>query len=102
MPTPAEPSGSRSSEPTRKKTGVSYTIGSLAYFSVIALVCILVYLEETGKDPRAVFYRCEESVLGTNITGGHCPYPSKVMKVDDNWICSCRSEAETRKGITGK
>jgi hypothetical protein len=79
-----------------------YTIRYLIYFSVVALVCVLIYLEESGKDPRAMFSRCEESVLGTSVTGGHCPYPSKVMKVDNNWVCSCRSEAETRKGITEK
>ena len=79
-----------------------YTIRYLIYFSVVALVCVLIFLEESGKDPRAMFYRCEESVLGAGTTGGHCPYPSKVMKIDGTWMCSCRSEAETRKGITGK
>jgi hypothetical protein len=50
-------------------------------------------------DFRAKFTRCEESVLGQEAAVGRCGYPARVMRVKGVWICSCRSEVETKRGI---
>lgn len=52
-----------------------------------------------NTDIRAKFTKCEESVLGPEASSGRCVYPSRVMRVRGVWICSCRTEAETKKGI---
>ena len=46
---------------------------------------------------------CEESILGANdgkLTNSKCPYPSRLMMVNNTWICSCRDEEHTMKGVS--
>jgi len=52
------------------------------------------------KDTKYIpFPRCEERVLPKADIAQSCSPPSRLMKVGDEWICSCRSEADTMKGI---
>lgn len=45
--------------------------------------------------------KCEERILSNNPTQTlTCPSPSKLMRVEGTWICSCRSEEQTMKGIS--
>ena len=46
--------------------------------------------------------RCEEVILGASngkLTNAKCPYPSRLMMVNNTWICSCRDEEHTMKGV---
>lgn len=52
------------------------------------------------KNPGVAFLpRCEERILPKADIAQSCSPPSRLMKVEDDWICSCRSEADTMKGI---
>ncbi|MCK9567405.1 hypothetical protein M0R72_00480 [Candidatus Pacearchaeota archaeon] len=50
-------------------------------------------------DFKAKFSRCEESVIGPEAAVGRCAYPARVMHVKGVWVCSGRSEAETKRSI---
>lgn len=44
--------------------------------------------------------KCKEKIVPTdNRIPVECEYPSRLMKIGDTWICSCRSEEQTLKGI---
>jgi len=42
---------------------------------------------------------CTERLLTKVDIAQSCPSPSHIMKVGEQWICSCRSEEQTMKGI---
>jgi hypothetical protein len=64
----------------------------------LLMVCVCVVMV-SRVDLRAHLTKCQESVLGSEASTGRCDYPSRIMRVKGVWICSCRSEAETKKGI---
>lgn len=52
------------------------------------------------KDKRFIpTPRCEERILPKVDTVQICPSPSRLMRIGEQWICTCRSEVETMKGI---
>ena len=70
----------------------------LYYLGGIGIIAIIV-VAVTQNDLRAHFTKCQESVLGTESAVGRCDYPARIMRVKGVWICSCRSESETKRGI---
>lgn len=73
-------------------------------FVVITLIAVIEACVLFGafvvKDTRFMpTPRCEERVLPKADIAQNCQIPSRLMKVGDEWICSCRSEADTMKGI---
>lgn len=74
----------------------------LSTFIGIALLLVLATLGVLAvKNPKSFYIRtCEERLLPkADILGGSCQPPSKLMKVGDQWMCSCRTEVDTMKGI---
>jgi hypothetical protein len=52
------------------------------------------------KDKRFIpSPRCEERILPKADVVQVCPSPSRLMRIDEQWICTCRSEVDTMKGI---
>ena len=68
---------------------------------IVTAVAAAVYL--IYKNPKVVSNsfpkQCEERLLPKADLGSTCPTPSKLMRVGDQWICSCRSEVDTMSGI---
>ena len=51
------------------------------------------------RNPKIITSRCEERLIPKADLGATCPPPSKLMRVGDSWMCSCRTEEQTMKGI---
>jgi len=69
-----------------------YYLGGITIIATIIIVVV-------QNDLRAHLTKCQESVLGTESAVGRCDYPARIMRVKGVWICSCRSERETKRGI---
>lgn len=69
------------------------------YIMGVLLVVLCFVIAAVKLDLRSQFTKCQESVLGREATSGRCDYPARIMRVQGVWVCSCRSEAETKKGI---
>jgi len=69
-----------------------YYLGGITIIATIIIVVV-------QNDLRAHLTKCQESVLGTESAVGRCDYPARIMRVKGVWICSCRSESETKRGI---
>jgi hypothetical protein len=69
------------------------------YIMGVLLVILCCIVAAVRLDLRSQFTKCQESVLGQESVAGHCGYPARIMRIKGVWVCSCRSEEETKKGI---
>ena len=71
----------------------------IIYTMIAVLIVICCAIIATRIDFRAALTKCQESVLGKETAIGRCDYPARIMRIKGVWVCSCRSEEETKKGI---
>jgi hypothetical protein len=70
------------------------------HYTLIILVTISGLVWVVSKYPKVVTnFQCTEWMIPKHSDSATCPPHSHLMAVGEQWICSCRSEEQTMKGI---